>query len=46
MEILNNEHEFIKACEADIKAVTSVKEITYTTGDFDVKIGNPIIENK
>ena len=46
IEIINPEIEFIKSCEADIKAVTSVKEIKYSIGEFDVKIGNPIIENK
>ncbi len=37
--------EFIKACEQDIKAVTSVHEIDYKNGDFNVKIGK-IIENQ
>ena len=46
IEITNPELEFIKSCEADIKAVTSVKEVKYSVGDFEVLIGNPIIENK
>ena len=45
-EIINPELNFVKSCEADIKAVTSIKEIRYSIGEFNVKIGNPIIENK
>ena len=46
VEIISNNIEFIKSCEADIKAVTSVREIKYSTGEFDVKIGSPIFEQK
>jgi valyl-tRNA synthetase len=46
IEISSEEIEFIKSCEADIKAVTSVREIKYSVGEFDVKIGNAIIEEK
>ena len=46
IEIKNPELEFIKSCEADIKAVTSVRSINYTTGEFDVIVGNVIKEEK
>ena len=36
--------DFVKSCEDDIKAVTSVRKINFKNGDFDVKIGNPILE--
>ncbi len=34
--------DFIRQCEADIKAVTSVHELKYENGELDVKIGNII----
>ena len=46
IEISSSEIDFVKSCEADIKAVTIVQEIKYTNGEFDVKIGSPIIEQK
>lgn len=42
--ISNNELDFIRQCEDDIKAVTSVRKINYQTGDFKVEVGRPIIE--
>ncbi len=35
--------DFLKACEDDIKAVTSVRKINFKKGKFDVEIGNPIL---
>ena len=46
IEVSNPDLDFIKACAADIKAVTSVREIQYSTGEFDVKIGNVIPQEK
>jgi valyl-tRNA synthetase len=46
IEIVCDNINFVKSCEADIKAVTSVREVKYSVGEFDVKIGNPIIEEK
>lgn len=44
MTIFAPQLDFIKSCEQDIMAVTSVRKINYMTGDFDVKIGNIISE--
>ncbi len=43
IEIKNNSLDFIKECDLDIKAVTSVHTIKYSEGEFDVIIGMPII---
>ena len=43
MIITDKNLEFIKSCESDIKAVTSVREIKYVQGEKDIKIGNAII---
>ncbi len=43
MTIVAPKLEFLKECEPDIKAVTSVRQINFEVGDFDVKIGNPIL---
>ena len=40
IEISNKDLDFIKSCEMDIKAVTSVHNVNYSTNEFDVKIGN------
>ena len=40
--IYNQNLDFISYCDADIKAVTSVRNIYYYTGEFDVKIGEII----
>ena len=40
IEIVSNHIEFIQSCESDIKAVTSVRNVKYSNGEFDVKIGN------
>ncbi len=44
MTIQSEKIDFIKECEDDIKAVTSVRELEYKTGKFDVKIGKVIEE--
>ena len=44
IEIVNNNLEFIKNCEYDIKAVSAVRSIIYSTGEFDVKVGKIITE--
>jgi len=44
MNIQDKDIDFVKACELDIKAVTSVNEITYSIGDFKVEIGKIIEE--
>jgi valyl-tRNA synthetase len=44
IEIVNNDLEFIKNCEYDIKAVSAVRSINYSIGDFDVKVGKIITE--
>ncbi len=44
MTIQSEKISFIKECEDDIKAVTSVRELEYKTGKFDVKIGKVIEE--
>lgn len=44
MTILSPKLDFLKACEDDIKAVTSVQKIVFKKGDFDVKIGNIILD--
>lgn len=40
--ITNKDLSFIKLCEADIKAVTSVKNVKYKTGELNVEIGKVI----
>ena len=42
IEIINPELDFVKSCEMDIKAVTSVHNVNYSNGEFNVKIGNVI----
>lgn len=42
--IKDNDLNFVKECEGDIKAVSSAQEIKYEKGDFDVVIGKAIIE--
>ena len=42
MTIQSEKLAFIKECEADIKAVTSVRELKYKDGDFAVTIGKVI----
>lgn len=43
VEIFDDENlDFIKSCEMDIKAVSSANEISYKTGKFDVVIGDVI----
>ena len=43
IEIVNDDLDFIKDCEMDIKAVSSAKEIIYKTGEFAVNVGKPIL---
>ena len=43
IEIVNDDLDFIKDCEMDIKAVSSAKEIIYNTGEFAVNVGKPIL---
>ena len=45
MTITSERVDFLKSCESDIKAVTSVREIKYKNGKFDVAFGK-IIEAK
>lgn len=40
--ISNTELDFVKTCEQDIKAVTSVHNINYKNGNFNVEIGKII----
>ena len=44
VKITTENLDFIKACEQDLKAVCAIRNIKYTQGKFDVKIGNVIIE--
>ena len=44
--ITNPELKFIRDCEYDIKAVTSVRKINYNNGEFDVEIGEIIPQEK
>ena len=44
MTIQSQKLAFIKSCESDIKAVTSVREIKFEEGDFSVAIGEVIGE--
>lgn len=44
--ISNPDLDFICDCDDDIKAVTSVRKIFYTNGEFDVKIGDVIPQEK
>ena len=44
MTIQSEKLAFIKECEADIKAVTSAREIKWQKGEFSVTIGNVIEE--
>ena len=44
MSIVSKRTPFIKECEDDIKAVTSVRELKYKDGDFAVTIGKAIEE--
>lgn len=46
MTIQTENVDFVKACEADVKAVTSVREVSYQKGDFDVNIGKIVEENQ
>ncbi len=43
--ISDEDTDFVKACEADIKAVTSTRGIKYKKGEFGVEIGKIIEEN-
>ncbi len=43
--VTNNNLDFIKACEEDIKAVMSIHKINYKTGEFDIAIGKVVEEN-
>ena len=45
LKISNPELDFITSCEDDIKAVTSAHNITFTKGDFDVKVDGVIQNN-
>ena len=42
IEIISDKTEFVRSCEEDIKAVTSVRNIKYSAGEFDVKIGKVV----
>ncbi len=44
LTIKDNDLTFIKECEGDIKAVSSAQKINYETGNFDVVVGQPIVE--
>ncbi len=43
--ISSPELDFIASCKSDIKAVTSVLDIKYQSADFDVAIGEIILDN-
>lgn len=44
MTICNVELDFIKACESDITAVTSVLKLNYELGEFGLKFGEIVTE--
>lgn len=44
LEITSNSTEFIKSCEYDIKAVGSVENITYQSGEFNLSYGELVVE--
>lgn len=46
IEITNEDVEFISSCIDDIKAVTSTQNIKLNQGNFDIKIGEIISDNK
>ena len=46
VEITCDNEEFVSSCMADIKAVTSTREVEISKGDFNVKIGQPILDNE
>ena len=45
ISITNDNIDFISSCVDDIKAVTSTQNIQLNKGNFDIKIGEIIIEN-
>ncbi|MBP3431837.1 MAG: valine--tRNA ligase [Clostridia bacterium] len=44
--IKDEKFDFVKECEADIKAVSSAQEIKYETGAFDVVVGEAILDEQ